>query len=156
MGANSLDDNQYRNNLVVRCFHPRKARTDNPTIRTTLMSDKLFNIIIFGGLAVMLCAVYFFDPNTDSIFPPCPTNAITDLHCPGCGTLRALHALVHGNLKEAISQNVMAVIFLPILPIMAIFPKLFHFKFVPWAILIIFAIYTILRNLETFSFLAPH
>ena len=120
------------------------------------MSDKFFNFVLFGGLATILCLVYFFDPNTDSIFPPCPTNAITKFHCTGCGTLRALHALVHGDFKEAISQNAMAVLFLPILPLMAIFPKLFRFKFVPWAILIIFAIYTILRNLEAFAFLAPH
>lgn len=120
------------------------------------MSDKLFNLIIFGGLAVILCAVYFFDPNSDPIFPPCPTHAITDFYCCGCGTLRALHALVHGDFKEAISQNVLTVIFLPILPLMAIFPQWFRFKFVPFAVLLIFIVFTILRNLETFSFLAPH
>ena len=67
---------------------------------------------IASGAAAALAILYFFDPSTSAIFPPCPTNALTKLHCPGCGTLRAMHALLHGDVKEALSQNILAVILL--------------------------------------------
>ena len=111
---------------------------------------------IASGAAAALAILYFFDPSTSAIFPPCPTNALTSLYCPGCGTLRAMHALLHGDVKEALSQNILAVIFIPILPAIYFFPKYFKKPIVPAAMLVIFILYAILRNTETFSFLAPH
>ena len=109
------------------------------------LPDRLFNIFLgIGGIAVLVL-LSFFDPSSSAIFPPCPTNALTNLHCPGCGTLRAMHA-----------QNILAVIFIPILPAIYFFPKYFRKPIVPAAMLVIFILYAILRNTETFSFLAPH
>lgn len=104
----------------------------------------------------MLVALWFFDPSNSGVFPPCPTNALTHLHCPGCGTLRALHALLHGNIGEAFSQNALAAVLLPILPFIYFFPKPFRKPIVPIALLVIFIAFVILRNIECFSFLAPH
>jgi len=36
---------------------------------------------------------------------PCPIHATTGLWCPGCGTTRALDALVHGNFSLAFHYN---------------------------------------------------
>ena len=52
-----------------------------------------------------LIALFAFDPADSSLFPPCPFHALTGLHCPGCGTLRALHQLLHGNLCAAFLLN---------------------------------------------------
>lgn len=120
------------------------------------LSDRLFYILLGIGAIAVLALLCFFDPSTSAIFPPCPTNALTSLYCPGCGTLRAMHALLHGDLKEALSQNILAVIFIPILPAIYFFPKYFRKPIVPAAMLVIFILYAILRNTETFSFLAPH
>lgn len=120
------------------------------------LPDRLFNILLGIGAIAVLALLCFFDPSTSAIFPPCPTNALTSLYCPGCGTLRAMHALLHGDVKEALSQNILAVIFIPILPAMYFFPKYFRKPIVPAAMLVIFILYAILRNTETFSFLAPH
>ena len=46
-----------------------------------------------GGLTV----VYFFDPRNPGPYPICPFFGLTGCYCPGCGTLRALHQLLHGN-----------------------------------------------------------
>lgn len=120
------------------------------------LPDRLFYIFLgIGGIAVLVL-LSFFDPSSSAIFPPCPTNALTNLHCPGCGTLRAMHALLHGDVKEALSQNILAVIFIPILPAIYFFSKYFRKPIVPAAMLVIFILYAILRNTETFSFLAPH
>ena len=120
------------------------------------LPDRLFYILLGIGAIAVLALLCFFDPSTSAIFPPCPTNALTSLYCPGCGTLRAMHALLHGDVKEALSQNILAVIFIPILPAIYFFPKYFKKPIVPAAILAIFILYAILRNTETFSFLAPH
>jgi len=120
------------------------------------MFDRLLYSILALGFAAVLVAVYFIDPSEGGIFPPCPTHYITHYYCPGCGTLRALHALVHGDFKEAFSQNALAIVFLPILPAMVLFPRLFRAPIVPIAIFVIFVVYTILRNTEQFAFLAPH
>lgn len=120
------------------------------------LPDRLFYILLGIGTIAVLALLCFFDPSTSAIFPPCPTNALTSLYCPGCGTLRAMHALLHGDLKEALSQNILAVIFIPILPAIYFFPKYFRKPIVPAAMLVIFILYAILRNTETFSFLAPH
>jgi hypothetical protein len=55
------------------------------------------------------------DPATSAIFPPCPFRALTGLRCPGCGTLRALHQLLHGNLLAALRLNPLMVLSLPFL-----------------------------------------
>lgn len=120
------------------------------------LPDRLFYIFLGIGAIAVLALLCFFDPSTSAIFPPCPTNALTSLYCPGCGTLRAMHALLHGDVKEALSQNILAVIFIPILPAIYFFPKYFRKPIVPAAMLVIFILYAILRNTETFSFLAPH
>lgn len=120
------------------------------------LPDRLFYILLCIGAIAVLALLCFFDPSTSAIFPPCPTNALTNLHCPGCGTLRAMYALLHGDVKEALSQNILAVIFIPILPAIYFFPKYFRKPIVPAAMLVIFILYAILRNTETFSFLAPH
>lgn len=120
------------------------------------LPDRLFYILLGIGAIAVLALLCFFDPSTSAIFPPCPTNALTSLYCPGCGTLLAMHALLHGDVKEALSQNILAVIFIPILPAIYFFPKYFRKPIVPAAMLVIFILYAILRNTETFSFLAPH
>ena len=35
------------------------------------------------------------------MYAPCLFYALTDLYCPGCGTLRGLHELLHGRIGIA-------------------------------------------------------
>jgi hypothetical protein len=39
--------------------------------------------------------------------PKCPFKMITGFSCPGCGIQRALYAIMHGNIKEAIVRYVL-------------------------------------------------
>jgi hypothetical protein len=65
-----------------------------------------------AGAAVMLRV---FDPATSGVFPPCPVRYLTGWYCPGCGSLRAIHQLLHGNLRAAWAMNPLTVILLPFL-----------------------------------------
>ncbi len=69
------------------------------------------------GAATVLASVYLglVDPNVPGHYPLCPTKAITGLDCPGCGGLRAVHSLLHGDLRGALDHN--AFVVLVVLPV---------------------------------------
>ncbi|WP_158548349.1 DUF2752 domain-containing protein [Marixanthomonas ophiurae] len=71
--------------------------------------------VIFIILASGLLLFYAFNPIEQSFFIPCPFHYLTGLHCPGCGSQRALHQLVHFNMYEAFRYNPLLVLSLPIL-----------------------------------------
>lgn len=64
--------------------------------------------------AAVLVFYYFFDPEAHPGFLRCPFRSLTGLLCPGCGSQRALHDLLHGRLGEALSHNALAVTALPL------------------------------------------
>ena len=61
---------------------------------------------------VVIAAV---DPNEPGHYPVCPFLAVSGLYCPGCGTLRALHALTHGDLAAGFARNPMTMLAVPFL-----------------------------------------
>ena len=50
------------------------------------------------------------DPNSAGHYPTCPFLALTGWWCPGCGSLRAVHALAHGDVGTALARNSFAVV----------------------------------------------
>src|SRR4051812_8286775 len=54
-----------------------------------------------------------FNPATSGLYPPCPFRYLTGLNCPGCGTLRALHQLLHGHPLAALGLNPLLIFGLP-------------------------------------------
>lgn len=61
--------------------------------------------------AVVVAAV---DPNEPGHYPTCPVLALTGLFCTGCGTLRAVHALMHLDPLGALAMNPLAVLLAPV------------------------------------------
>jgi len=74
-----------------------------------------FAALVFAAGAVAAILLRIFDPATSGVFPPCPVRYLTGWYCPGCGSLRAIHQLLHGNLQAAWAMNPLAVILLPFL-----------------------------------------
>jgi hypothetical protein len=60
------------------------------------------------AVAAAAAVLYVFDPATTALFPSCPLRAWTGWLCPGCGALRAMHALLHASLGGALHDNVLA------------------------------------------------
>jgi hypothetical protein len=71
--------------------------------------------LFLAGVLAAIAALDFFDPATSGLFPPCPLLYFTGWYCPGCGSLRALHQLLQGNLRVAWAFNPLTVMLLPFL-----------------------------------------
>jgi len=63
--------------------------------------------------AVGLVLLRAFDPARSWIFPPCPVHYLTGCYFPGCGSLRAIHALLHGDVHRAWAMNPLTIVLLP-------------------------------------------
>jgi hypothetical protein len=66
-------------------------------------------------IALIVLVLYFSCDARRGGFPQCPFHRITGLYCPGCGSQRALSALLHGDIIEAFHDNILMVLFLPLL-----------------------------------------
>ena len=67
--------------------------------------------------AVGLAAVGYVtavDPGPAGHYPGCPLLWLTGWYCPGCGGLRAVHALGHGDVGAAFGFNPLLVVLLPV------------------------------------------
>jgi hypothetical protein len=108
-----------------------------------------------GGCTLLL---FLVDPAASRVFPPCPLHVITGLYCPGCGSLRALHQLLHGNIAGALALNPLMVLSLPVLALL-VFRRSWSYKaYLPWCVLLILVSYGVLRNVPLWPFvlLRPH
>jgi len=70
-------------------------------------------LIAAGGL-VGLTLLWHFEPRGQFFFPRCTFLQVTGLQCPGCGGLRATHALLHGDVASAWRLNALWVAALPL------------------------------------------
>ena len=57
------------------------------------------------ALAIAIVLLYIYDPEHSNLAYKCPFKSLTGLDCPGCGGQRAVHALLHFRIKEAIAYN---------------------------------------------------
>jgi hypothetical protein len=116
----------------------------------------------WGAVALMglgvFATLYFFDPVTSGIYPVCPFHQTTGLLCPGCGTLRAMHQLAHGNFAAAWGFNPLAVALVPagvwlvareliVLTTGRRLPGVITRPIFGWALLVVFVAFGILRNI---------
>jgi len=123
-------------------------------------------LVFFLGLSLFY---FIINPNKVNFLPKCPLYATTGIYCPGCGSQRATHELLHLNIKGVLKQNVLFLFALLLLIYhwtVCLINKFFnknwksilnHSK-TPIIILIIIIIFWVLRNLpwKPFSLLAPH
>ena len=75
-------------------------------------------IAMLAVAAVVVAGVVIystFDPSASRWFPRCPFLMLTGLKCPGCGTQRAIHALLHGDVLSALHFNALLPVSIPLL-----------------------------------------
>ncbi len=128
-------------------------------------------LLIFFGIIVGLFLLWLYfntNPSGQSFFPKCPFHSITGLHCPGCGSQRALHDFLHGKILEGFQHNfliglaLLVILYKAFLWIRSYFypqknNNLLYNPKTAWVILILVLVFWILRNipLSPFNILAP-
>ena len=132
--------------------------------RPTWLASVLLTFPAVGAVALL----YTVDPRVPGNYPPCFFLYFTGCYCPGCGTLRAMHRMLHGDATGALGYNVLAVLVSPILFAVGIdgVARSFGSRLLPainvsprvaWAALAVIVGFWVLRNVPAYplTMLAP-
>lgn len=119
--------------------------------------------LVFAGLIL-----HYFNPTEHRFYPLCMLHALTGLHCPGCGALRAVHHLTHGEFATAFYCNPLLIAALPLAFLAALRwliyrhdqrpPAAFFTRpAVVWTLLALIVAFSVLRNLPfpAFAWMSP-
>ena len=131
-------------------------------------------LLLAGGALAASVALHVRDPHEAGSWGLCPWLLLTGTACPGCGGLRAVHDLTHGDLAAAVSSNALLVVSLPLLaavwtravltrwrgpaPAPAPAPAPDNPAFALWAggvALVVVLLFWLVRNLPFAGYLAP-
>jgi len=77
------------------------------------MRRALVLVTVIALLLVLGFIYYALDPATNGAFPHCAILSLTGYKCPGCGSQRAVHALLNGDVAAAFKYNAMLLISIP-------------------------------------------
>ncbi|GAA2580010.1 hypothetical protein GCM10010411_10710 [Actinomadura fulvescens] len=106
------------------------------------------------------------DPHEPGHYPTCPFLALTGWYCPGCGAMRMVHSLAHGDVGAAFGLNPLLFLLLPVLGYLWVAwtvrtvrgEPMDSVLFRPWAVgafLVVMTAYWLVRNLPFAHALAP-
>jgi len=79
------------------------------------INPRLTMALVWATLAAGATYLFFFEPGKTGFFPVCPFRALTGFTCPGCGSTRCLHRLLHGDVVAAFEFNPLLILSLPFL-----------------------------------------
>jgi hypothetical protein len=78
-------------------------------------------LVTAGVVAAATVALRLRDPHDSGSWGYCPWKLLTGLDCPGCGSLRAVNDLTHGDVVAAASSNLLFVVAVPIVVVLWLF-----------------------------------
>lgn len=74
-------------------------------------------LVVAGGVLAATVALRLRDPHVEGSWGLCPWKLLTGWDCPGCGGLRAVNDLSHGDVGAAASSNFAFVAMVPVLAV---------------------------------------
>lgn len=78
------------------------------------ISRRIFKLSLLAAVLLVIALVYYtLDPASSNLFPSCPFYYLTGYKCPGCGSQRAAHALLHLDFRNAMKANPLLVPSIP-------------------------------------------
>ena len=114
--------------------------------------------IVAFGLVALGWILHRFNPTEHQFYPACMFHALSGLNCPGCGSLRAMHHLTHGEFAAAFHCHPLLTVALP-LTFLAALRRVIHWRNQPppvalftrpavvWTLLAVLVAFSVLRNL---------
>ncbi len=138
-----------------------------PPVINTGSAPRKRILFLAGALAAVSAAVvlFQFNPAEHAFYPACTFHQLTGLQCPGCGSTRALHQLLHGHVVTALHLNALLVLALPALAAiigrhLVLKQRSANSSFSlkaswAWWLLAAAAAFGVLRNLPGFEWLSP-
>ena len=126
-----------------------------------LKSKKFYiviSLLVVAAIAVWIY-YYYFQESSAVLVATCPSRSIFGIYCPGCGSQRALAALLHGDFRQSFQYNPMLI---PSLLLLAVIgfgllkakfypnskPSLFQkYPKIAYAIFALLILYMVLRNI---------
>lgn len=106
--------------------------------------------------AVIVWFISAIDPVTAQYYPKCPSRLLFGIECPGCGSARAMHALMHGRVGQAWAYNPALFFFGAVLAAVAVkdflrpshaFSRAVRSPWFAGAVAAVVVLWTILRNI---------
>src|SRR4030095_3206655 len=80
-----------------------------------IVNKRLTALLVWLSIAMGATYLFIFDPGKTGFFPACPFRTLTGFTCPGCGSTRGLHRLLHGDIVSALEFYSLIVLSLPFL-----------------------------------------
>ena len=126
---------------------------------------RLWVLLFWLSLAAASGYLLLFEPGKSGFFLACPFRKITGFTCPGCGSTRALHRLIHGDVIAAFQFNPLFVLALPLLLYVlvrytdtairgkALNPKKLNAKYI-WVLFVVILSFWIFRNTPFYPFVS--
>ena len=137
-------------------------------IRSTFWRAASKPMAVAGLAAAAVVTVGVRNPHAAGNYPSCPSIALFGVHCPGCGSMRAVHYAARGDIGGVLSRNILVPIGLVLLAWawVAWFDRRLGHSRVPalrppvpvlYASVVVLVAFAVLRNLPwaPFSGLAP-
>ena len=134
---------------------------DKPTLAHRAIAMSFLLAIVIGGIALALR-----HPGEYEGLPPCPSWAV-GVTCPGCGSMRASHFLLNGDLAQAWRHNpAMLILGVPVMGIVSAQclrlvagRQPLWFRGAPawlgWGIVVLVLLYFAARNIPAWDWLRP-
>ncbi|TGN30291.1 DUF2752 domain-containing protein [Empedobacter tilapiae] len=124
---------------------------------------KICSILLLSGAFIYY---FFFNNPSDkgTVFLRCPSNFIFGINCPGCGSQRAIHHLLHFDILEALRFNALLTIMFPFIIYITLIwlynfifekkirIKLFYNNKFVWTLFFLVIVYGVIRNINIYPF----
>jgi hypothetical protein len=80
----------------------------------SLSGKTILYVLCITAILIAGSVIYFnYNPVESFFFPKCPFLTLTGYKCPGCGSQRAIHALLHLDIRSAFQHNALLIISIP-------------------------------------------
>ena len=94
---------------MTETLQSQSAQTGVRRLRRPQPGQGVLMLAILSGLGTV---VLLRDPHVPGAIGVCPSLALLGVYCPGCGSLRAFHDLLTGDILGSVGHNIL---FLPVL-----------------------------------------